>query len=206
MSGEASVLRGPAGPLEAIYRALPGARRVAVLCHSHPEYGGSMYDRVLHRIACGLHAAGVSTLRFNFRGVEGSAGRFDGGDGEAEDVRAAIDRAARDHEEVALIGFSFGAWVGLRVGAGDPRVTRMVGLGLPVDVFEFGWLGELRRPLLLVHGTRDGWGAIEKVRALAAASGEAVRLVEVPGSDHVFAGHLDAAAAPAIAFAADALR
>jgi len=201
-----ALLHGPAGPLEAAYRALPGARRVAVLCHSHPQYGGSMYDRVLHRVACGLHAAGVSTLRFNFRGVGDSAGAFDGGDGEADDVRAAIDMAARDHAEVVLIGFSFGAWVGLRVGAGDPRVGRMVGLGLPVDVFEFAWLTEVRRPLLLVHGTSDGWGAIDKVRALAAACGDAVGLAEVPGSDHVFRGHLDAAAAAAVAFAAADLR
>lgn len=205
MTAASPTLRGPAGPLEALHRALPGARRAAVLCHSHPQYGGSMYDLVLHRVARGLQAAGVSTLRFNFRGVGDSAGGFDGGDGEADDVRAAIEFAADGHEDVALIGFSFGAWVGLRAGAGDPRVRRMVGLGLPVDVFEFGWLRAVERPLLLVHGTRDEWGAIERVRALARTN-PGVLLEEVPGSDHVFRGHLEAVAAATITFVTADLR
>lgn len=197
---EETCLIGPAGRLEAIYRALPGARRIAVLCHSHPQYGGSMYDQALHRVACGLHAAGVSTLRFNFRGTGGSEGAFDGGEGEADDVRAAIGHAAADHPEVALVGFSFGAWVGLRVGADDRRVMRMVGLGLPVDVFDFAWLADVAKPLLLVHGDRDVWGALARVHDHVARIGGPVRLEVVPDSDHVFRGHLDRVAAATVEF------
>lgn len=198
--GEALI--GPAGPLETIYRALPGARAAAVLCHSHPGQGGSMYDRVLHRVACALHAAKISTLRFNARGVGESAGRFEAGEGEVDDARAAIDRAARDHAALAVVGYSFGAYVGLRAGAGDPRVQRMVGLATPVGVFDFGFLSAIRTPLLLVHGTCDAWAPLAALEAAAAGAGERARVEVVPGGDHAFREQLDVAAAAAVAFLA----
>jgi alpha/beta superfamily hydrolase len=193
-------IRGPRGHLEAIYRALPGARAAAVLCHSHPQRGGSMYDGVLHRVACALHAAGVSTLRFNFRGAGGSDGEFDAGVGEVDDVRAALDHAARDHAELAVVGFSFGAFVGLRAGAGDPRVTRLVGLATPVGGFDFSYLHSRDRPLLLIHGERDEWGHLADVATLASLS--RARLHVVPGADHFFRGRLDAVAAATVEFLA----
>lgn len=188
-------LHGPAGRLDAVYRPLPGARAAAVLCHAHPQHGGSMFDPVLHRVACSLHAAGLSTLRFNFRGVGGSEGRFDGGVGEVDDVRAALDLAARDHAELAVVGFSFGAWVGLRAAAADERVARLVGLGLPA-VFDPAFLAAVARPRLLVQGERDDWGDLAALRRTGAA------LTVVPGADHFFRGHLDAVAAATVAFLA----
>ncbi|MFV8756362.1 alpha/beta hydrolase [Nannocystaceae bacterium ST9] len=198
MSGAAR-MQGPAGRLEAIYRVRPGARMAALLCHSHPQRGGSMYDALLHRIACALHAAGVSTLRFNFRGTGGSEGSFDGGVGEVEDVRAAIDHAARDHAELIVLGFSFGAWVGLRAGSEDPRVARLVGLSAPVDAFDFSFLAAVSKPLLFVHADRDEWGGLATVQALAADLDHA-RVEVVSESDHFFRGRLDAAAAACVAF------
>jgi alpha/beta superfamily hydrolase len=195
-------LRGPAGPLEAIYRPLRGARAAAVLCHSHPQQGGTMYDQLLHRVACALHAAGVSSLRFNFRGVGGSAGRFDAGEGEQDDLRAALELAGRDHDELAVVGFSFGAWVGLRVGAVDRRVERMVGLGPPTSLLDFGCLAGLARPLLLVQGECDAWGTVGAAREHVAAAGPGARLVVIAGADHFFRGRQDVVAAATVDFVA----
>ncbi len=191
-------LFGPAGRLEAIYRVMPGARTAAVLCHSHPQHGGSMYDRLLHRVACALHAAGVSTLRFNFRGAGASEGSFDGGAGEQDDVRAAIELAARDHRGLALVGFSFGAWIGLRVGAADPRIGVMVGLGTPTGFFDCSYISEVTRPLLLVQGEHDEWGPPASTARLASNAG--TRLQIVAGADHHFREQLDAATAATVEF------
>lgn len=199
-------IAGPSGRLEAIYRALPGARAAAVLCHSHPQRGGSMYDAVLHRVACALHVAGVSTLRFNLRGAGGSEGDFDAGVGEVDDVRAALDYAARDHAELAVVGFSFGAFVGLRAGADHPRVARLVGLATPVGAFDFSFLSAGDTPLLLVHGECDDWGPLPDVEARVATLGARARLHVVPAADHFFRGHLDTVAAATVAFLRPAAR
>ncbi len=131
-------------------------------------------------------------LRFNFRGVGASEGSFDEGRGEREDLGAMIDHLALEHEELVVAGFSFGAWVGLDVGARDPRVGRLVGLGLPVNVYDAGFLRGVAKPMLLVHGDRDPFGDLDRVRAVVADAGERARLVTVEGADHVFTGRLEA--------------
>ncbi len=165
----------------------------------HPHYGGSMFDKVLHATSCALHDAGISTLRFNLRGAGRSEGRFEGGEGEAQDVRAAIDHAARDHDGVIVVGFSFGAWIGLRAGMDDPRVRGLVGLAMPVDVYDFSFLRLATKPLLLVHGDRDEWGAVANVTRVSGA-GEHARLEVISGAGHSLAGRLDAVTAAVVDF------
>ena len=110
-------------------------RHVALVCHPHPLYGGTMHNKVVFRAAKAALLSGLPTLRFNFRGAGKSVGTFTGGDGEREDVRAALDYLAAHFPglPVCLMGFSFGSWVGLAVGATDSRVSTLVGLGVPVD-------------------------------------------------------------------------
>src|SRR5438270_698922 len=102
--------------------------------------GGTMFDKVVSRTARALHACDFTVLRFNFRGVGKSDGAFEGGPGERDDVRAAIEYLAGDHDEILVGGFSFGAWVALDVGARDARVTRLLGIGLRVNLLGFGYL------------------------------------------------------------------
>lgn len=189
---EALTLRGDAGCLEALWQPHPGAAGAALVCHSHPEYGGSVRDRVVHRMARALGAAGFAVLRFNFRGVGASEGRFDGGRGERDDVRAAIDHLARAHGRVLVAGYSFGAWVGLAAGAADPRVSALCGVGAPADVFDFAAVRDVGKPLLVVQGDRDEWGSLAHVRAAVAAAGARGHLAVIPGADHAFRGGLDA--------------
>src|SRR5262245_1405096 len=107
------------GELEAIVREPSSAIAAAVIRHPHPLGGGTMNNNVVYRTAKALVASGVTALRFNFRGVGASTGRHDNGVGEEDDVRAAVDflRAHQPGLPIWIAGFSFGARVGLTVGA-----------------------------------------------------------------------------------------
>ena len=95
---------------------------IAVVCHPHPLYGGTLHNKVVHRVAGTLFAMGAAVLRFNFRGVGKSDGAYDEGVGEREDFRAALDFMADRYPGVPLWagGMSFGSWIGLTAGAADP--------------------------------------------------------------------------------------
>src|SRR5690242_17874469 len=107
---------------------------VALVCHPHPLYGGTMHNKVVFQVAQALRAINIPALRFNFRGVGRSSGSYDEGRGEADDVRYALEFLSRRYPGIPAIiaGFSFGSWVGLRVGANDDRVQALIGLGVPV--------------------------------------------------------------------------
>jgi alpha/beta superfamily hydrolase len=203
MNGESVELfiRGAAGRLEATLRRCSDTRAAAILCHSHPRYGGSMLDKVVSRTARALYACDFTVLRFNFRGVGKSDGAFEGGPGERDDVRAAIVYLAGDHDEILLGGFSFGAWVALDVGAQDARVTRLLGIGLPADLFGFGFLGDASKPLLVVQGERDVYANLAHVRQLVACAGNSAQLEVIADANHFLAGGLETLATAVGAFA-----
>ena len=102
----------------------PPPRGAVVVCHPHPVYGGTMDNRIVYRAAKAAAAAGFAALRFNFRGTGQSTGLFDQGIGEKEDAAAAIRWLEGRYPglPMALIGYSFGAWVGLQVAHSDPGV------------------------------------------------------------------------------------
>ena len=189
-------LPGPAGQLEAILWTPPAGHVsgfAAVVCHPHPLFSGTMHNKVVYQAAKSLSALGMPVLRFNFRGAGLSAGHHDRGIGECGDVRAALDflHAEFPDAELLVAGFSFGSWVGLRVGCEDRRVARLIGLGIPVNNTDFSFLRECAKPKLLVHGEHDEHGALSTVRELFATLPRGNLLVDVPGADHFFAGKLD---------------
>jgi alpha/beta superfamily hydrolase len=165
----------------------------AVVCHPHPLFGGTMHNKVIYRTAKSLDALGLPVLRFNFRGAGMSAGEHDRGRGEQGDVRAALDFLAGEFPGVPLLvaGFSFGCWVGLRVGCQDDRVAELIGLGTPVNNTDFSFLDSCTKPKLFVHGANDEHGDVKKVEALVAGLPGEKRFVVVPEADHFFAGKLD---------------
>jgi alpha/beta superfamily hydrolase len=192
-------LAGPAGRLEALLwtSLLADPPFVAVVCHPHPLYGGTMHNKVVFQTAKALHARGATVLRFNFRGVEQSEGEHDRGHGEQADVRAAIDYLAAEFptRPVLLAGFSFGSSVGLRVGCGDERIMRVIGLGLPVDNVDMSFLRTCTKPKLLIQGGSDQFGARTGLETLFATLPQPKRLVIVEGADHFFTGQLEKVAA-----------
>jgi alpha/beta superfamily hydrolase len=189
-------LEGPAGRLEAILWTPPAGAAppfAALVCHPHPLFGGTMHNKVIYQAAKSLSSLGLPVLRFNFRGAGASAGTHDRGRGEQGDVRAALDFLAAEFPGVPLLlaGFSFGSWVGLRVGCEDQRVTHLIGLGAPVNDSDFSYLSECAKPKLFVQGGNDQFGALDKLTALVASLPGDNRVVEVPGVDHFFTGKLD---------------
>lgn len=185
---------GPAGRLEAIWRAgSEDAARAAVVCHPLPTHGGTMHTKVVYRAAKAFEDLGWPVLRFNFRGVGLSEGAFKDGVGEAGDVRAALDWLAGEAPGRPLVvcGFSFGNAVGLPVGAGDDRVSHLVGLGTPVDRFPFDRLAGVSKPKLFVQGDRDEFGPLDTLRAGLERVAPPKELVVIEGADHFFAGRLE---------------
>ena len=169
------------------------ARHVALVCHPHPMFGGTMHNKVVYRAAKSALLSGLPTLRFNFRGAGNSVGEFTGGEGERDDVRAALDHLGVHFPglPVCLMGFSFGAWVGLEVGATDARVSTLVGLGVPVNMSDFSFLHGVSKPKLILQGTRDQYGSVAQVTELYASLAEPKQIHWVDGADHFFAGRLD---------------
>jgi uncharacterized protein len=188
------MIQGPAGLLESALEYDPGhpAEYTALVCHPHPLYGGTMHNKVVFRAAKAALLEGLPTLRFNFRGVGRSQGEFANGVGETEDVRAALDHLSSrlPRASVILMGFSFGSAVGLRVGADDPRVVALVGIGLAVDHQDYSFLLKCHKPKLFVEGTEDEFGPRDKVKLLVSTFPPPKELHWVEGVDHFFTGRL----------------
>ena len=181
------------GRLEALYRELQDPAAVAVVCHPHPLGGGTLHNKVVFRAARGLENANVATLRFNFRGVGTSGGKHDEGEGEIDDVLAAVDWAVRMHPGRKLIvgGFSFGAWVASRAACELPNADAIFLIGTPVNKYDFGYLRQCEKPMLFLHGTQDEHGDVEKLEKLVQQVRN-VQSVIITGADHFFTKELDA--------------
>lgn len=165
----------------------------AVVCHPHPLYGGAMHNKVVFRCARAARSAGMAALRFNFRGVGRSQGVYNRGIGERGDVTAAIDYLSSRFGELpaCVLGFSFGAWVGLRVGGADARVKALVGLGLPANDLDFSYLSGVTKPKLIVQGSQDQYGRRDGVQAVFDGLAGPKQIHWVEGADHFFTGRLE---------------
>jgi hypothetical protein len=152
-------LAGPAGIIEAALHEREGRPHslAAVVCHPHPMYGGTLHNKVVHRVAATLHELGCEVLRFNFRGVGRSQGVFDNGEGELEDARAALDwtRAHYPGARLWVSGFSFGSWIAARLAAAESDVERMILVAPPVTKSSFAVLETATQPKLVIQGMAD---------------------------------------------------
>jgi alpha/beta superfamily hydrolase len=192
---ERLLIPGGVGPLEALLGWNPDVapQWACLVCHPHPQYGGTMHNKVVFRAAKAALQLGIPALRFNFRGVGKSAGDYAAGVGERADVRAAIDYLQRRYPglPICLMGFSFGAWVGLHVGASDSRVSVLVGLGVPVATNDFRFLRGVTKPKLLVQGSLDPFGSSDEIQAFYDSLAAPKRLHLVEDADHFFTGKLE---------------
>jgi uncharacterized protein len=195
-------VNGPAGRLEALLNAgSEQATYAAVVCHPHPLFGGTLHNKVVFHTMKALHSFGFPVLRFNFRGTGLSEGEHDQGQGEVDDVRAALDWLdAEFHLPLIFAGFSFGAAVGLRAGCPDERVKALISLGTPVAPvaagdeisrnYAFEFLRDCSKPKLFVSGSRDQFGPRQRLDALVASIPDPKKLVIIEAADHFFAGRL----------------
>jgi hypothetical protein len=185
-------LAGPAGRLEALLEEPePGPPLgAAVVCHPHPLHGGTMRNKVVHRMARGLRAAGLATLRFNFRGVGHSEGQHDAGVGEVDDARAALSELRRRHPGLPLIaaGFSFGSRVAAALG---PEVGLVLLAGYPARGRDHAAVERCPVTRVLVQSTHDEYGSRADLEALAARLWGPVELHFIEAKDHFFTGALE---------------
>lgn len=190
------LIAGPAGRLEALLEEPVSTERIqrtVVLCHPHPQYGGTMHNKVVYRMAKAARADGALVLRFNFRGVGASTGIYDGGRGEQDDLRAAMHFLRDRHLGVPLIagGFSFGARVSLAVCCSDPLVDRVVAVGTPVVRGDFGYLANCSCPKHFIHSTNDEYGPRESLGQVVKSAAEPKSITWIEAADHFFTDALD---------------
>jgi alpha/beta superfamily hydrolase len=183
----------PGGPdLEARLSVVDDPRGGLVICHPHPLYGGDMENPVVVRAAEVGSESGLSTLRFNFRGVGRSSGHHAHGEGEADDLKAALE-ALRSRvpgrPPLGVAGYSFGAWVAARVAGSGTSLAALCLIAPPLSMLDFGPLGEADVDVLLVSGTRDPYCPHDALVALAARFRTA-RVDTIEGADHFFFGKL----------------
>ena len=178
-----ALLREPQGPLQG----------GVVICHPHPVYGGTMDNKVVYRSAKAAAESGLAALRFNFRGVGQSTGQFDQGLGEKEDAVAAIDWLEQKYPDLplALMGYSFGSWVGLQVGCLDRRITAMVALAPPLNLYDFEFLTHNQKPTRFIVGTRDEFCSKEKIDELEPKLPSSSSLHRIDGAEHFFTDHIE---------------
>jgi len=192
---ETFALAGPVGQLETKLEFPDGAvespRVFGVACHPHPLYGGTMDNKLTHVLARSMNECGAPCFRFNFRGVGASAGTFDNGRGEAEDLAAVVAEGRRRFPGAALWlgGFSFGAFVALR-GAETLAPDKLLAIAPPVARFELGSVAHPECDWLLVQGDVDDVVPPEAVLSWAKEQPRQPRLHVLQGAGHFFHGRL----------------
>jgi uncharacterized protein len=185
---------GAAGRLEALFKEPAGeVRRVAVVSHPHPLFGGTMHNKVVYRLARAFQDSGFATLRYNFRGVGRSEGTHDEGRGEQDDLRAAIQFLTDKYPdaELWLAGFSFGAVTTIRVGCVLDSAHAVVLAGLPVSKYVFDPHTSCKKPKLIVQGALDEFGTAADLEVFFTQLEEPKHLQIIENADHFFEGKLD---------------
>lgn len=182
------------GHLEAILKQPAGETKgSALVCHPHPLGGGTMHNKVVFRAAAGLVDAGLTTLKFNFRGVGSSTGVHNEIDGGTEDVRDALTWLTTEHpsDNTVLAGFSFGSRTGMAVGRDDDRVKYLISIGTPVDKYrDYDFLVGVTKPILFIHGDNDEFCTVDSLRSLTDQIPQA-EVVIFKNSGHFFDDHLN---------------
>ena len=164
------------------------AARGAIVCHPHPQFGGDMNNNVVVAVARALPEKDFMTLRFNFRGVGASQGVHAGGEKEGDDVLAAIAYLQPMVTKLFLIGYSFGALVGLRAALQSPEVKGWVAIAPPIGFYDFSYLKTCPKPKLLLAGNEDPFCPALALTALYDTLQEPKSICLIPDTDHFFWG------------------
>ncbi len=193
------IFAGPSGRLEGrFHKAQEANAPLALVLHPHPQFGGTMNNRVVYQIFHAYVDRGFSVLRFNFRGVGRSQGTFDHGVGELSDAAAALDWMQSFNPNATgcwIAGFSFGAWIGMQLLMRRPEISAFVSVAPPANMYDFAFLAPCPSPGLILHGRSDQVvpeGDVSKLyERLAAQKGLDIKHIEIDGANHFFDGHVD---------------
>jgi uncharacterized protein len=187
-------IAGPVGSLEGILETPPNADegRVAIVCHPHPVYGGTMTNKVVHMLAKTFNDFGVRAIRFNYRGVGASVGAYDEGRGETLDTLAIVRWANLrwPDAKVWLGGFSFGGAVALRTAA-QIQPARLVTVAPAIQRVDVTRVKLPGTPWLIVQGDNDELVNAQEVQAWAESLQPQPQFALLAGVDHFFHGRLN---------------
>jgi len=186
------IVPGPVGALQSLYQRGETGQAAVVVCHPHPQHGGTMRNKVVYWIARAFEDAGCSVLRFNFRGVEQSEGEWDDGHGEADDAAAALNWLHARHPDspLWLAGFSFGCYAGLQAARNDARVSRLFAIAPAVNLWSFAFMQGDQRPLTVIAGNNDEIVPFALVQASVAGQSN-IHFHAIEGAGHFFPNHKD---------------
>ncbi|MBE9592132.1 MAG: alpha/beta hydrolase [Proteobacteria bacterium] len=163
-----------------------------VITHPHSLYGGTMYNQVVETLVEVYQDKGFSTLRFNFRGVEGSEGSYDEGKGEQEDVRSALRYMyEREKRNIDLAGYSFGAWVNAKINDNHSLCNRIVMISPPVAFLDFSFLSFNPKIRLVVAGGKDDIAPADKIKNDINVWNPKAYFEVIEGADHFYTDRID---------------
>jgi alpha/beta superfamily hydrolase len=192
---ESLLIQGPAGRLEALLEEPEdqAPREAVLVCHPHPQFGGTMHNKVVYRLARGMRRAGAVALRFNYRGVNLSEGNYDNSVGELEDARAALEFLRSRYPELpfSLAGFSFGSRIILKLGCAVAGASRLIAVGFPAGDAASRSLGSCEIPRVFIQSTNDQFGPREAMESYFSSLKDPKELIWVEARDHFFAAGLD---------------
>ena len=190
------IFPGPEGRLEGRYH--PQAARdapIALVLHPHPQFGGTMNNKVVYNLHYAFYTMGFSVLRFNFRGVGRSQGEYDQGVGELADAASALDYLQSRNQNARhcwIAGFSFGAWIGMQLLMRRPDISGFVSVAPPANMYDFTFLAPCPASGLIINGTEDRVAPPRDTETLAAKlqeqQGITVTHERIAGAGHFFEG------------------
>lgn len=193
------IFNGPEGRLEGRYHQSEQKNApTAIVLHPNPLHGGTMNNKVAYNLYHSFVRNGFSVLRFNFRGVGRSQGKFDHGVGELTDAATALDWAQMQNPDASaywVSGFSFGAWVAMQLLMRRPEIEGFVAISPPVNIYDFSFLTPCPASGLIIQGDNDSVVSEESVSKLndklAKQRNISVDYRVVPGADHFFRETMD---------------
>lgn len=188
------IFPGPEGRLEGRYHPQKTKDApIAIVLHPHPQFGGTMNNRVVYNLHYAFYNMGFTVLRFNFRGVGRSQGEYDQGIGELSDAASALDYLQSMNQNAKhcwVAGFSFGAWIGMQLLMRRPEIAGFVSVSPPANMFDFSFLAPCPSSGLIVHGDQDTLVPEEAVLKLANKLNSqrdiTVTLKSIRGADHFY--------------------
>ena len=193
------IFPGPEGRLEGRYHPQKDTDApIAIVLHPHPQFGGTMNNKVVYNLHYAFYNMGFTVLRFNFRGVGRSQGEYDQGIGELSDAASALDYLQSmnsNSKHCWVAGFSFGAWIGMQLLMRRPEITGFISVAAPAGIYDFSFLAPCPSSGLFVHGTKDDVIAENEVQKLvnrlSNQRGITIDYQSVEGANHLFEENLE---------------
>ena len=194
MAVQRQSLSGPAGNLEAVVeQGSDTPSFVAIICHPHPLFGGTMDNKVVTSLSRLARDQGAVVVRFNFRGVGRSQGEYDQGIGELSDAASALDYLQsmnNNSKHCWVAGFSFGAWIGMQLLMRRPEITGFISVAPPANMYDFSFLAPCPASGLVINGTADRVAppadTVNLVNKLHEQKGITITHQEIEGAGHFF--------------------